>query len=339
VVRRVLALTFLGLALVTCVAFAATESLTNRTGRTATAVTVTFSEQVRITSYDQTVFPTKDPSSRSDTFRFSGGQLENGARFSVSWTPSGATIESYEWVTEPDLNGPLQVGAEWDQRRVDRINRVIDELNSIELGGLRDYDFALQHDGGVQAEGIIGAISDLAILTLGVESYATPVTDPVIGVDETILGGEFGEFVRKTLLGYNPGSELLRVYNEGTFPDAQGNRASAYTLSLPGRIYIAVQLSPTLARAGGGCNLGVFLISNQQAVDTESVPAKIRCYELLFEHPNAEFLPELDPASWIASCFHYSKLDNAENTILEIEGWLFAEGNPNPIIYRPLGPP
>jgi hypothetical protein len=99
VVRRILALILLGLTLVVCVALAASESLTNRTGRTATAVTVTFSEQVRITSYDEAVFPTKDPSSRSESFRFSGGELENGARFSVSWTPSTAEITSTEWET------------------------------------------------------------------------------------------------------------------------------------------------------------------------------------------------------------------------------------------------
>ncbi len=97
--RRVLALAFLGLALAVCVALAASESLTNRTGRTATAVTVTFSEEVRITSYDESVLPTKEPSSRSETFRFSGGQLENGTRFSVSWTPRGAEITSSEWET------------------------------------------------------------------------------------------------------------------------------------------------------------------------------------------------------------------------------------------------
>jgi hypothetical protein len=99
VARRVLALISLGLVLVVCVALAASESLTDRTGRSATAVTVTFSEQVRITSYDEAVFPTKEPSSRSETFRFSGGQLENGARFSVSWTPSTAEITNNEWET------------------------------------------------------------------------------------------------------------------------------------------------------------------------------------------------------------------------------------------------
>ena len=97
--RRVLALVCLGVALIVCVALAVSESLTNRTGKTATAVTVTFSEQVRITSYDESVFPTKEPSSRSETFRFSGGQLENGARFTVSWIPSGAEITGTEWET------------------------------------------------------------------------------------------------------------------------------------------------------------------------------------------------------------------------------------------------
>jgi hypothetical protein len=80
-------------------ALGASESLTNRTGRTATAVTVTFSEQVRITSYGSTTFPTQEPSSRADTFRFSGGQLENGARLSISWTPSTAEITNTEWET------------------------------------------------------------------------------------------------------------------------------------------------------------------------------------------------------------------------------------------------
>jgi hypothetical protein len=99
VARRVLALTLLGLALVVCVALAASESLTNRTGQTATAVTVTFSEQVLIASYDESIFPTKIPSSRAETFRFSGGQLESGAQFAVSWTPSGAEITGTEWET------------------------------------------------------------------------------------------------------------------------------------------------------------------------------------------------------------------------------------------------
>jgi len=99
VARRIPALILLGLALVFCVALAASESLTNRTGRSATAVTVTFSEQVRMTSYDESVFPTKEPASRSESFRFSGGQIESGARFAVSWTPSTAEITGTEWET------------------------------------------------------------------------------------------------------------------------------------------------------------------------------------------------------------------------------------------------
>jgi hypothetical protein len=102
VVRRVLALASLGLALVVRVALAASDSLTNRTGETATAVTVTFSGKVRITSYDETAFPTKAPSSRSETFRFSGGQLENGGRCFVLSTPSTATTTDTQCETTED---------------------------------------------------------------------------------------------------------------------------------------------------------------------------------------------------------------------------------------------
>ena len=43
-VRRAFALVVLGVVVLVCTALAASEYLTNRTGKTATAVTVTFSE-------------------------------------------------------------------------------------------------------------------------------------------------------------------------------------------------------------------------------------------------------------------------------------------------------
>jgi hypothetical protein len=296
---------------------------------------------VRVTSYDQTLFTIQDPAGRASSFRFSGGRVENGARFSVSWTPSGATIESYEWVTEPDLSGPIEVGAVWDQRRVDRINRLTDELGSIPVHGRKDYSFASQHEVGMAAEDVLGALSDLAILTLGVESYTATVRDPVTGLEETILGGEFGQLVAKTLLAHHPKSKLILVYNLGnTNPQGGvGNEIYFYEVHLPTGEYITVQLSPRYARAGSGCDLGVYDICNQKDTDTESTPMRMRVYELLFEHPNPQYFPEMDPASWIASFFHYRSLADAKDTILEIEGWLFAEGNPDWIRYRPMGPP
>ena len=79
----------------------ATESLTNRSGKTASGVVVTFSELARITSYDQAVFSAQEPTGRATTFTFSGGALANGGRFRVSWTPSSAEVAGMQWVAAP----------------------------------------------------------------------------------------------------------------------------------------------------------------------------------------------------------------------------------------------
>jgi hypothetical protein len=85
------------LVLSSAVCLGATETLRNASGKTATGVTVTFSEEVRITSYDTAVFPNQDPTGRSDSFTFSGGELANRGGFRLNWTSSSASIESFEW--------------------------------------------------------------------------------------------------------------------------------------------------------------------------------------------------------------------------------------------------
>jgi hypothetical protein len=109
VARRVLALVLLGIAIVVCTALAASESLRNRTGSTATAVTVTFSEKVTITGYNSSVFTTQEPTGKAEAFRFSGGQLEDGGRFMISWSPSDAEITNTKWEipAAPAAAGPL----------------------------------------------------------------------------------------------------------------------------------------------------------------------------------------------------------------------------------------
>lgn len=82
----------------------------NDTGLTAIAVTVTFSEQVRITSYDQSIFATQDPVGKATTFRFSGGELESGMRFSMSWSPSDAEITDVKWETTTGPTGTAGTG-------------------------------------------------------------------------------------------------------------------------------------------------------------------------------------------------------------------------------------
>ena len=74
------------------------ETIRNDPGRTASGVTITFSARVRITSFDESVFPEQHPSGRDSEFTFSGGSLSPNGRFRVSWTPSTAEIEEVEWL-------------------------------------------------------------------------------------------------------------------------------------------------------------------------------------------------------------------------------------------------
>jgi hypothetical protein len=105
----------LGLVVLVCTALAASEYLTNRTGKTATAVTVTFSEEVRITSHDESVFPDQEPTGRAETFTFSGGELANGGRIKLSWTPGSAEISNVEWeATSAGAAAPKGGGVDWE---------------------------------------------------------------------------------------------------------------------------------------------------------------------------------------------------------------------------------
>ena len=79
----------------------ATETLTNRSGRPVAGVRAGFSEQVRITSFDTAVFAHQEPPGRAADFTFSNGELRNGGRFRLSWTPSTAVIVETEWLDVP----------------------------------------------------------------------------------------------------------------------------------------------------------------------------------------------------------------------------------------------
>ena len=96
--KRVIACALVGALAVALLCLGASETLTNRTGKTASGVVITFSESVRISSYDESTFPDQSPSGRADTFTFSGGALANGGRFKVSWSPSNATITDTQWL-------------------------------------------------------------------------------------------------------------------------------------------------------------------------------------------------------------------------------------------------
>jgi len=106
--KRTVCLVLLIVLLVSLLVVGASETLTNRSGRTATGVIVTFSDRVRITSYDDSVFATQEPLGRADQFTFNGGELEHGGRFRLTWSPSSASIVDQEWI-----NAPGSIADEW----------------------------------------------------------------------------------------------------------------------------------------------------------------------------------------------------------------------------------
>jgi len=79
---------------------AATKTFTNTTAQTAPGIVVTFSQEVRVTSYASDVFPTQSPASgESESFTFSGGTLPAGGAFQITWAPSSARVRSTKWIT------------------------------------------------------------------------------------------------------------------------------------------------------------------------------------------------------------------------------------------------
>jgi hypothetical protein len=96
--KRGLVVMLLGILAVALLCLGASETLTNRTGRSASGIVIQFSQSVRISNYDESTFPDQNPSGRADRFTFSGGMLPNGGRFKVSWSPSSATITNTQWL-------------------------------------------------------------------------------------------------------------------------------------------------------------------------------------------------------------------------------------------------
>ena len=95
---RVLGLMIVGLLLMSAAGLAASQTFVNKMGKTVTGIKIEFSRGVTITRHDS-AFPDQSPSGRSDEFTFSGKDLRNLGRFTVSWTPSSGKVTGYEWIT------------------------------------------------------------------------------------------------------------------------------------------------------------------------------------------------------------------------------------------------
>jgi hypothetical protein len=95
-------------AILSGVALGASRTFTNDTNEPATGIRVVFSAEIRITSYEKTVFPIQSPKTISSEFSFSGGELQPGGRFKISWDDDDAAVESFEWTRAKASSGALQ---------------------------------------------------------------------------------------------------------------------------------------------------------------------------------------------------------------------------------------
>ena len=94
---RVLSLVLVAVVLMSAVGLAASQTFVNKTGKTVTGIRITFSKRVIVTRHDS-AFPDQSPRGRSDQFTFSGRDLRNLGRFSITWMPSSAKVKDYEWI-------------------------------------------------------------------------------------------------------------------------------------------------------------------------------------------------------------------------------------------------
>ena len=98
VAGRVLSFALVAMLVMSAVGLAASQTFINKTGKTVTGIKVEFSKSVRITRHDA-VFSDQDPSGgRGQEFTFSGGELHNSGRFTITWLPSSGKVVDYEWI-------------------------------------------------------------------------------------------------------------------------------------------------------------------------------------------------------------------------------------------------
>ncbi|MCD6495576.1 hypothetical protein J7K60_05925, partial [Candidatus Bipolaricaulota bacterium] len=95
--RRVVGLMLAGVLLLSVIGFATTQTFINKTRKTVTGIRIEFSKRVMITRHNS-AFPDQSPTGRSDEFTFSGRDLRNLGRCSITWMPSSVKVTDYEWI-------------------------------------------------------------------------------------------------------------------------------------------------------------------------------------------------------------------------------------------------
>jgi len=99
------------------VGLAASQTFINKMGKTLTGIKIEFSKNVTITRHDS-AFPEQSPKGRAQEFTFSGKDLRNLGRFSVSWLPSSGKVTDYEWIETAQPAQATQVSSPSSEQEV-----------------------------------------------------------------------------------------------------------------------------------------------------------------------------------------------------------------------------
>jgi len=110
VVKRVLGFVLVVVSLMGVVGLAASQTFINKTGKTVTGIKIEFSKKVTINRHDS-AFPDQDPNGRAQEFTFSGRDLRNFGKFSVSWMPSSGKVVDYEWIEKSQPSQTAQASS------------------------------------------------------------------------------------------------------------------------------------------------------------------------------------------------------------------------------------
>jgi len=242
--RRVARIALVALCAFAFLCLAATESLRNDSGQTASAVTIHFSESVRITSWDTAVFSTCSPDSgRAEAFTFSGGELAAGGRFRVSWTPSGAEATSVQWETTDTGASSDSSGTDATQVPQEPVSPTALTRAGFSLAYEVDLTSPRSNSVGVTLKIRTGGITSLLLSTSryhpvatacepkGVEFSAEPATGFSVTERERQHQGPAGTLTEpEWALSFAEGA-LITMHYERTFlrePEAGGNGVTAF---------------------------------------------------------------------------------------------------------------
>lgn len=190
-------------------------------------------------------------------------------------------------------------------------------IQAIPVGEVEVY--RLNTTKGISMRTILDSIANLAVMQFDVENFTVTIKNSD-GIEETIIGGEFGRILRKEILGFNPISERSVLVKHTEFVQTPGLTPKfdedKFKLDINGR-EIELKLVRDFGRPDKGFpEWGVRYMLLKQYVPNSGNPPKTEERSLSID---------LDEA------FYTIRILAPDGKLLSWEKWEFLPGNPNPV--------